>query len=1654
MLSYSDDMQAPAAPQKIITSACEYDYPPFCVVDNFKNADGFSVELFRAALKAMGYDVSFKVGPWDEVKGWLEKGKIQALPLVGRTPERENLFDFTFAYLTLHGAIVVREGTNDVRDLQDLSGRKVAVMRGDNAEEFLRRNKPNFNIINTSTFEDALCGLRDGKFDAVVAQRLVALRLIKEKTIKNIKVVNKPLEGFSQDFCFAVHEGDKDTLALLNEGLSLVMADGTYRRLYAKWFGSLELPSNRKVIVGGDDNFPPYEFLDKNGNPTGFNVELIRAIARETGLDIEIRLGSWAGIREGLLNGDIDLLEGIFYTQKRGMLYDFSLPHSTNSYVIISQKNSKNKYENIDNLKGARVAVQEGDVAHDLLLEHKIDCKMTVTNSQEEALSEVVNDRADCAIVARMSALYIMEKNGWKNLSISMTPLASLEYCFAVKKGNTALLSQINDGLKILEDNGEYRRIYYKWMGIYEEPTISFSRALRYFAMIFIPLLVILLIALMWTWALRREVARRTEALFESERNYREIFNATSEAIFIDDAETGRMIDVNDSMLRMYGYDSKEEVLSGNIGDLSANVYPFTQIEAKRRLELSLKGEPQTFEWLAKKKNGETFWAEVSLRSSEIAGKRRILAVARDISERKRVETALLESQQLARATMDSLSAHICVLNFEGDIIAVNKAWRDFAEQNSENKEINVSEGANYFKACEMSYGKDQETAVNFARGIRDVMAGRLDYFSLEYPCHSETEQRWFIGKVTRFAGEAKGKIVVAHENITDRKLAEEEAYRWKYVFDKADFGLAYSNAVNNTFITVNPSFARQRGYTPEELKGKPIATISAPEEREKMLKRNIEFEKAEHLIYETVHIRKDGSRFPVLMEVTVIRDAEGRQTSRVAYALDITDRKRAEKARMESEEKFSLAFMTSPYSITITTLKDGKIIEANEGFTKLTGYSRGEALVKTTPELGIWVNVEDRDQVIDDLAKGVKVEGREIPFRKKDGVLITGLFSAAYITINNERCILSSVLDITERKKMEETLLEHQRFLSAVQHIATLGGWKANPHTNYLEWTEGVYDIIESSKQNKLGFIEGMKYYMPKYVPILQEKIRLCLETGEPFVLDAEIITAAGKRRWVEARGLSPVRDGEKSYVIGTMQDITIRKSTETELRRLYDALNSSVNEIYMFDSVTLKFEFVSETAKKNLKYSFHQLQYMTPLDIKPEYTYESFTKLVEPLKSKEKQVLVFETIHRRADGSEYPVEVHLQLMGDERPIFLAVIMDITERKKLEAQFLQAQKMEVVGQLAGGIAHDFNNLLQAINGYSDLAMDDLDPEHPARASVEEVLKAGERAKKLVSQLLAFSRKQVMRMKVLDPNEIVANMIKMLSRILGENISISFIPNYSTRPIYADRGQIEQVIMNLALNARDAMPNGGVLSIESESFSIDKEYCKEHPWAIQGEYSVLSITDSGTGMSEETRKHLFEPFFTTKEIGRGTGLGLATIYGIVKQHKGFIHVYSEIGKGARFRIYLPEAEMREVEESQQESASTAVCGGNETLLVAEDDPKLRELSRQILSKAGYNVILAQNGEEAINICSERGGEISLAILDVVMPVMGGYEVFETIKNDYPNMRFLFASGYSINAVHTNFILKDGLELIQKPFSQNQILKKIREILDKQTGGRC
>ncbi len=511
--AFADDSPA-FSPDSTIIVGSEIGYPPYCILDKNGEADGFSVELFKEAARHVNLDVKFVTGTWDSVKNLLRAGEIDALPLVGRTPERETYFDFTFPYLTLHGAIVVRKDNDDIFSLEDLSGKEVAVMKGDNAEEFIRRSEIDCDLITTPTFTRAMYQLENGKYDAVVMQKLLALQLIKKGGYENLKTVGPPLKEFPQHFTFAVKDGNKNLLSLLNEGLSMVMTDGTFYRLRSKWFAPAfhKTVKDRRIIVAGDHRYPPYDYLDDNSQPAGFNTALTHAIAREMGVDIKIDLMPWNEARQKLKEGKVDVIQGMYYSVERDSEFDLSPGFMKVSHVIVARKKER-KLQTLKDLTGKKIVIQEGDIMHDLLRKNSLDSNLITVESQDMAVKYVSEGKADAALVAQVQAVYWMKQMNIKNLRITKDPVMTNDYCYSVKQGDQELLSIFSEGVSILKAKGDFYDIYNEHLGEYGERQYHRKEVIRYVIIVGLPLLIIALIIIFWNRILRSQVNKKTENL-------------------------------------------------------------------------------------------------------------------------------------------------------------------------------------------------------------------------------------------------------------------------------------------------------------------------------------------------------------------------------------------------------------------------------------------------------------------------------------------------------------------------------------------------------------------------------------------------------------------------------------------------------------------------------------------------------------------------------------------------------------------------------------------------------------------------------------------------------------------------------------------------------------------------------------------------------------------------------------------------------------------------------------------------------------------------------------------------------------------------------------------------------------------------------------
>ncbi len=484
----------------------------------------------------------------------------------------------------------------------------------------------------------------------------------------------------------------------------------------------------------------------------------------------------------------------------------------------------------------------------------------------------------------------------------------------------------------------------------------------------------------------------------------------------------------------------------------------------------------------------------------------------------------------------------------------------------------------------------------------------------------------------------------------------------------------------------------------------------------------------------------------------------------------------------------------------------------------------------------------------------------------------------------------------------------------------------------------------------------------------------------------------------------------------------------------------------MFIMDAESLQFLAVNDAAIAHYGYSGEEFLSMTAMEIRPAEDIEIFKEKLASIPPTPGIRSGGPWRHKKKDGAIIFVEVtHSRIEHKGRRAFLVLIHDVTERTRYEEALRQSMKMEAVGRLAGGVAHDFNNMLTIILGYCNLTLDQLPGADPLRSNIEGIRKAAERAALLTRQMLAFSRRQVLQPRILDLNEIITDISKMIRRLIGENIELVISPDRTLHRVKADPSQIEQILMNLIVNSRDAMPDGGRIVIETRNVELDENYTRRHAASHPGGYAMIAVTDNGMGMDAKTTQLIFEPFFTTKTTDQGTGLGLATVYGIVKQSGGNIWVYSEPGQGTTFKIYLPVVADKEPREKPKTDSGSLT--GTETVLLVEDESELRILARDILKKNGYRIIEAVHGEDALAKASQHHGPIHLMISDVMMPKLGGQELARRLKSTRKETKVIFMSGYASDAVLRHGVLEPGAVFIEKPFTGDTLMQHVRRVLD-------
>jgi len=830
---------------------------------------------------------------------------------------------------------------------------------------------------------------------------------------------------------------------------------------------------------------------------------------------------------------------------------------------------------------------------------------------------------------------------------------------------------------------------------------------------------------------------------------------------------------------------------------------------------------------------------------------------------------------------------------------------------------------------------------------------------------------------------------------------------------------------------------------------------------------------------------RRDGS-FVDVQIICVPLQQDGKSVGCYGIYQDITERCAAERAQQEAEKKLSLLFENAVEGIFQTTV-DGQLRSVNPALARMCGYSSPAEMLATVHDIGkdFYADPQTRIEFQRAMEEHGAVQAFEYQLRKKNGALIWISENARVIREADGKVTAyeGTMEDITERKRSE---LERQITFEIIHGVNVTDNldellYLIHQSLNKVLYAENCFVALFESASGMFHF----PFFVDQFdeAPPPQQVGRSCTayvyRTGRAMLIPQQVFDRLAAEGEVELVGTPspswlgvPLRtpaatigvlvvqhyENEAAYTerdleflasVGGQIALAIdRKRAEEKIRESEARLRVLVEQL----------PAVLWTVGKDLCFTSALGAGLTRLGLKPNQIVG--VSLFDYFETPDPAFLPI-AAHRRAIAGE-PTTFHVEWKGGSytchvEPLRTAegelqgaicMALDITDRKQLEEQLRQAQKMEAVGRLAGGIAHDFNNLLMVIQGYADLMTERLAEGDPLRRNAEQIQTASQRATSLTRQLLAFSRKQMLAPKVLSVQSVVAEMEKILRRLIGEDVQLetSSVPDLGL--VKADRSQIEQVILNLAVNARDAMPEGGRLTIETANVDLDESFSHSSVMLSPGPHVMLAVTDNGCGMDGETQAHIFEPFFTTKEKGKGTGLGLATVYGIVKQSGGYVWVYSEPGRGTSFKVYLPRVWDEQTTPGRDRRIDgKALPQGTETVLLVEDEKGVRELAREYLEMTGYTVIEAENGHTALELAALHSGPIHLLMTDVVMPGISGRELSERVKSIRPGIRVLFMSGYTDQAVVHHGILETDAVLLQKPFTVAALAAKLRDILN-------
>ncbi len=1132
--------------------------------------------------------------------------------------------------------------------------------------------------------------------------------------------------------------------------------------------------------------------------------------------------------------------------------------------------------------------------------------------------------------------------------------------------------------------------------------------------------------------------------LRNSEQRFRDLFEGAPDAIFLADPDTGMIVGANMAAAELVGRPvadlinmHQSELHPGDMDEESRMVFERHISEALER------GKVTPIEYEVVRADGERVPVEIIAQMIYHEGKPVFLGTFRDITERKVIERALRDSEEKYRALYDAASDAIFVLK-------MTASGPMFVDCNSRTLEMFACEREDVIGRSPLDFSPErqpdgstsEEAIMNIAEAAMSGESQRAEWI------HCRKDGSCFDAEVTvnavEIAGERYMQAIV--RDVTERKRADEaigiSEEKYRELFEQATDGIFVVTMDTAEIVDVNTVAMERLGYSREEMIGMKVSDINPPEEPPAIRERFERQRAGETITFETEHRRKDGSWMPV--EITSKMITQGDSSFLQAIVRDITDRKQAEAELRASEEKFR-TIVTNSQPIIFMLDRNG-VFQLCEGKSlEVLGLEPGQAVGMSAFEM-----YADFPDVTDGIRSAL--EGRASRgVIDVNGASLDVFFSPYGSDDGGVAGVMGMAIDITEREeaKREVERSEHYYdsiFSSIKDGISILD---MDMHIQTVNNTMKEWFSFRQPLEGKLCY----EVYHGRDEPCDTCPVLQTIESGKPAY---EVVPKRDEdgeiSGWFDLYSFPLFDDetGELRGIIEYVRDISQQqqaledlKLSEDNYRRLFE--ESPMALVIHRGGVLIKanqaaVDLVGADSPEGVIGS-------NVFDfVHPDYREMAVERMKNIFREGGQAPTVEEKFIRR-DGSIVDVEVSaIMVKYQGKDAIQVAIQDVTERKLLEEQLRQAQKMESVGTMAGGIAHDFNNFLTAIEGYIDLSLMDLPEDSPVREELLEARRSADRAANLTRQLLLFSRREPMNLKPSDLSRIIADMHSMLDRLLGERYTLETNLRSSIWTIKADMGHMEQVIMNLVVNARDAMPDGGTIRISTENVVVDEDYASENTEAAAGNYICMEVADTGTGMAKHTLSHIFDPFFSTKSGGEGTGLGLSVVYGIISQHGGWIDVDSAPGRGSVFRVFIPAMRLEQKHVGEKQELVEDLEGHGERVLLVEDEDAVRALANRLLSEHGYQVYAASDVEEADRIFEREKGEFDLVFSDVVLPGEDGISFVGRLRKQKPGLRVLLASGYSGDETNRLEIERQGFHFMQKPYSLKELMVVVNKML--------